>query len=151
MKQLISKTILIAMSIFAIIIFTQTGCKKDSTQTTATTNSFPIEGLWIGSYTVDGNTALGQQYYSYIIKPDGTMVYDSKGNGKQYISIGTWLLTGKTLSTTANNIYGDNGISLGVVQTSTSTWDSTGKLTGGIWKNLAPAIGQGTFTLTRVN
>lgn len=151
MKYLISKTIAFAITSFAIIIFTLTGCTTDSTKSETNKNSFPIEGIWIGSYTEDGSPELEKQYFSYILKPDGTMIFDGKGNGEQYIAVGTWSLSGKTLSTTYTNIYGENGISIGVVQTSTSTWDSTGKLVGGIWKNLAPATGQGTFTLTRVN
>jgi hypothetical protein len=39
---------------------------------------------------------VGQQYASYVIKPDGTMISDSKNIGVQNICIGTWTLTGTT-------------------------------------------------------
>jgi hypothetical protein len=150
MKQ--SSKISIYAILFLMACTIQLSCKKDNTSQ-ATATAFPIQGLWVGTYSVDGDPGAGQQYFSFIVKPDGTLVCDTKGNGntKQYIGIGTWTLAGNTLSTTVINIYGNNGVAIGINQTSTSTWDNTGKLTNGIWKNPSPSSGQGTFTLNRIN
>ena len=108
-----------------------------------------IEGLWIGSYTVDQTPSAGQQYASYSIKPDGTMISDSKNIGVQNICIGTWTLTGTTLSSSYHVIYGDSQ-NIDITQTITATWDKSGKLTG-TWKNNDTGHYTGTFTMTRVD
>ncbi|MEP6749532.1 MAG: hypothetical protein ABJB86_17475 [Bacteroidota bacterium] len=123
-------------------------CKKANAQTSA---SYSIQGLWIGTYTVDGQLNLGQQYFSFIIKPDGTMINDTKGANVQHLSPGTWALTGDTLSCTYTSVYGSPS-NIGVTETSKAYFSKTGgTLSSGIWKNVAPLTGSGTFTLTRVN
>ncbi len=116
-------------------------CTKNST--------YPIQGLWIGTYTSDQQPGAGSQYYSYIIKPDGTMIYDAKASTNQYIAIGTWNLVGTTFTTTYTNIWSTLGPT-GVTQSATATFDNTGKLKNGTWQN-AGGGATGTFTLTRVN
>ncbi len=138
-------------SLIAILIsLTFLSCEKDPAPT-PTTTTYPIQGLWIGSYTVDGQPALGQQYYSFIIKPDGTMIGDSKSSNptQQHITLGTWNLSGSTLSCAITCIYGLS-VNIGLNQTCTATWDNTGKLTG-TWKNVSGPTASGTFTMTRVN
>ena len=108
-----------------------------------------IEGLWIGTYTVDQTPSAGQQYASYSIKPDGTMISDSKNIGVQNICIGTWTLTGTTLSSSYHVIYGDSQ-NIDITQTITATWDKSGKLTG-TWENNDTGHYTGTFTMTRVD
>ena len=133
-----------------ILLFTGISCTKETT-TDPTTPTYSIQGLWIGTYTVDGQAALGQQYYSFIIKPDGTMIGDSKGStpAQQHITLGTWTLTGTTLSCAFTCVYGASA-TIGLNQTVTSTWNNTGKLTG-TWKNVSGPTASGTFTMTRVN
>jgi len=108
-----------------------------------------IEGLWIGTYTVDQTPSAGQQYASYSIKPDGTMISDSKNMGVQNICIGTWTLTGTTRSSSYHVIYGDSQ-NIDITQTITATLDNTGKLSG-TWINNDAGNYSGTFTMTGVN
>ena len=139
----------VALVTFAVasLVFQISSCKKATAQTTPT--HYPIEGLWTGTYSVDGSPGLGDQYFSFIIKPDGTMINDTKYTGEQNLAIGTWTLTGHTLTCNFTNIYGQPA-HLGVVETSTATWDETARLTSGVWQNVPPS-GSGTFTLNRVN
>ena len=133
---------ILAATTFMVIMFS--GCTKDNDpQTNAT-----IEGLWIGTYTVDGYPNLGQQYFSFIIKPDGTMINDTKAENKQHIALGTWTLTGNAFSSSFKCIYG-LPVNIGITETSTATLDKAGKLTG-TWSNIAPLTGGGTITLTKV-
>ena len=120
-------------------------CSKDNDPPTQS----KIEGLWIGTYTVDQTPSAGQQYASYAIKPDGTMISDSKNIGVQNICIGTWTLTGTILSSSYHVIYGDSQ-NIDITQTITATWDKSGKLTG-TWENNDTGHYTGTFTMTRVN
>jgi len=77
---------------FASLTMGLASCEKDSNDTDPTPAS--IEGLWIGSYAVDGYPGAGLRYFSFIIKPDGTVINDTKAENQQHLSIGNWTLTG---------------------------------------------------------
>ncbi|MDB5199926.1 MAG: hypothetical protein JWO92_1889 [Chitinophagaceae bacterium] len=119
-------------------------CKKDPV-----TPTYPIQGLWIGTYQVTGQPGLGNQYLSYIIKPDGTILVESEGAGAKYYSRGIWTLSGTTFTSTYTSFSYPAGVS-SATQTSTATFSNSGNLTGGTWANTGTAV-SGTFTLTRVN
>ena len=147
MKKLFNtplSTVLIAL----VIILSQVSCEKDNDQD-PNTDTYPIEGLWIGTYTVNGQPGLGNQYYSFVIKPDGTLIQDGKAANQQAICIGTWTLTGTNFSANFTSIWGVSGV--GVVQNVTANWDNKGHLTSGVWSNPPPGTGSGTFTMSRVN
>lgn len=148
MKRLVISSTLIVSVFLSILIFPIGSCSKENTPAN-TAGAYPIEGLWIGTYKVDGRTDFGEQYFSFAIKPDGTMVADTKGANVQHLSTGTWTLNGTTLACTFTCVYGIS-FNVGIVENTTATWDKAGKLTG-TWKNVAPLTGSGTFTLTRVN
>lgn len=145
-KFLLSSVVLLIFAL-ASLVFQITSCTKSVAQTT--TPTYPIQGLWIGTYTVDGQTSLGEQYFSLIIKPDGTIIADTKGGDKQHLAPGSWTLTGNTLSCIFTCVYGYPS-NIGVTEMATATWDKTGKL-GGFWKNASQNSGSGVITLTRVN
>jgi hypothetical protein len=139
----------VAAIVFSLGVFLS--CSKETTQTN-TTPTYPIQGLWVGSYTVDGQPGLGTQYYSFVIKPDGTMIGDSKSFSpvQQHLTTGTWSLADTTLTCSFTCVYGLSA-NIGAVQSCTSKWDKTGKLTG-TWRNIAGIIaGSGTFTMNRIN
>ncbi len=128
--------------LFILFIFS---CKKDK----VITPTYPVSGLWIGTYTSDQQPAAGAQYFSFVIKPDGTIIFDAKASTNQYIALGTWNLTGTAFTSAYTNIWSTLGPT-GVSQTAKATFDNTGKLTGGTWSN-AGGGATGTFTLNRVN
>ena len=132
----------------ASFVFQITSCKKASAQIT-TNPTYPIQGLWVGTYTVDGQVSLGEQYFSFIIKPDGTIVADTKGGTQQHLSTGTYTLVGNTLNCSFTCVYGYQS-NIGVTETSSATWDKAGILLGN-WKNTPPDSGSGNLKLTRVN
>ena len=146
MKKLFFTT-LPAVLFGAFVMLSQVSCEKDDDQD-PNPQSYPIEGLWIGTYTVNGQPGLGNQYYSFVIKPDGTLIQDGKTQNQQAICIGTWNLNGTVFSANFTSIWGVSGV--GVVQNVTANWDNTGKLTNGVWSNPPPG-GSGTFTMNRVN
>ena len=148
MKKFLLNGKFTAILIGAIVLFQLSSCEKNDVTPLPTTHT--IEGLWIGSYTVNGQPNLGNQYFSFSIKPDGTVVNDTKGENMQHLNIGNWTLTGDSLSCTTTCVYGLSS-NLGVVEKHTAKFDKIkGTLTNGIWKNVPPMNGSGTFSLTKV-
>ena len=134
---------IIAICLFSFVLISS--CTKDNVG-----SNFPIQGLWIGTYTINEGKSLGEQYFSFIIKPDGTMINETKYTGKQHLSPGTWTLNGNTLLCTFTCVYGLPQ-HVGITETSTATWDSKKSTLTGTWKNVPPLSGSGNFTLSRVN
>jgi hypothetical protein len=116
---------------------------------TASVN-YPIEGLWIGTYTINSEPSLGKQYFSFIIKPNGVLICETSYIGKQHLSPGTWSLNGNTLSCSFTCVYGLPQ-HIGITEVSTAQWDSKLNKLEGTWKNLAPLTGSGNITMSRVN
>jgi hypothetical protein len=109
-----------------------------------------IEGLWVGTYTINNEPSLGAQYFSFIIKPNGSLVNETKYTGKQHLSPGTWTLTGDTLSCSFTCVYGYPQ-HIGITEISTAKWDNTKNTLTGKWQNIAPLTGSGNITLSKVN
>jgi hypothetical protein len=135
-----------------ILFFTVAlSCTKESVTTTPTpcpTPTYPIQGLWIGTYLSTQSPAQAAQYFSFVIKPDGTMLVESIGAAQKYYSAGTWTLTGTSFSAvyTSFSYPAGNGP---FTQTATATFVNTGNLNSGAWSNNPTS--SGTFTMTRVN
>lgn len=147
MRKILFNSFVLLIFALSSFVFQITSCKKATAQTTSL--SYPIQGLWIGTYTVDGQSSIGEQYFSFIIKPDGTMIADTKGASEQHIAIGTWNLTGTSLTCTYHYIYG-SASNTGVTQTASMIWDKAGKLSG-TWSNGSSTSGAGKVTISRIN
>lgn len=147
MKKVLMSAIVLIVFSFAIILF-QISCKKGALADTKTPPT--IKGLWAGSYTVDDQAGWGEQYFSLIIKPDGTMITDSKGAGQQHLAPGTWTLKNDTLKCDFTCVYGISS-NVGIEEKTVAVVDkATGKLVGK-WKNAASPVDSGKFILTKVN
>jgi len=147
MKKILMSAIVLIVFSFAIILF-QISCKKGALADTKTPPT--IKGLWVGSYTVDDQPGWGEQYFSLIIKPDGTMLTDSKGAGQQHLAPGTWTLKNDTLKCDFTCVYGISS-NVGIEEKTVAVVDkATGQLVGK-WKNAAAPVDSGKFILTKVN
>jgi hypothetical protein len=139
------------MTTILLVLFVFNACTKDDANDPPipTVTNYPIEGLWIGTYTLNGQPAAGERYFSLAIRPGGTMISDGKVVNEANLSTGTWTLTGDTLSCSFTCVYGlPNNV--GVLQSYKGVWDKTGKLTG-TWKNFLSPSSSGIITLKRVN
>jgi hypothetical protein len=116
------------------------GCKKEIFD-----HHGSIHGLWIGTYLVN-NLNQPEQYFSYIIKPDGTILVESKSPGKSYLAKGTWKLEGKNFSAEYTYLVCPED-AVGVSQTATATYDPKGKLKNGTWED---QYNTGTFKMEEV-
>ncbi len=130
-------------------------CKKDCPAPT-----YSIEGLWIGSYnyasTSGTHTTQVPQYFSFIIKPEGSLIVESQDAGVSYMATGTWTLSGDTLN--CKYIYPTSVVGTQLYQVATSTFEKSGKLSNGVWYNtyssweqIPDPNQQGTFTMERVD
>jgi hypothetical protein len=151
-KNMFLKFILvISFSVFVRLVFIG-WTKENITKTTARNNecNSPIEGLWIGTYTQNGQPQLGERYFSLAIRPGGTMISDGKvGKTDTNLSTGTWTLTGDTLKCSFTCVYGLQN-NVGVLQSYIAILDQTGKLTGK-WNNFLSPASSGVINLRRVN
>jgi hypothetical protein len=122
-------------------------CTKEDDDPVEVENT--IQGLWIGSYTVNGQPGLGQQYFSLVFKPDGGIIYEGKAGGQQHLNVGTYTLTGGNFVATTTCVYG-LAQNIGVQQEITGEFDkATGTIRNGQWKSLNPA-GTGNFVVEEI-
>lgn len=146
MKKILMSAIVLIVFSLSIILF-QISCKKGALADPTPVTS--IHGLWVGSYTVDDQPGWGEQYFSLIIKPDGTMITDSKGAGQQHLAPGTWTLKSDTLKCSFTCVYGIS-TNIGIKEVTVAVLDKDGKLRG-TWKNAAAPIDSGKIVLSKVN
>lgn len=143
-------------STFLMSILLVTACTKETEPKAPPAPTYPIEGLWIGTYSVDAMPAQGQLFYSFAIYPDGTLLTKSKGgDGKFYYSSGTWTLSsGNVFNGTITTFDTYNSASR-ITQTVTANYSNTGKLTDGTWKDTFNPHGAGLTgkfsTFQRIN
>lgn len=147
------KLLISSFSIFlAAILLFQTSCKKDevaaTNNTPCPTATYPISGLWTGTYS--SNSSLGTaSFYSLTIYPDGTIL--TKGlisPGNYGYGTGTWTLNGNTFSATTSNMAvlpGDV-----ITQSMTATFSNTGTLTNATWHDTVNRWGLQSGILSNV-
>ena len=143
-----SAIVLIVFS-FAIILF-QISCKKGALADTTPTTTSTIHGLWVGTYDVSDQPGLGLQYFSLIIKPDGTMITDSQGAAQQHLAPGTWTMKGDTLKCSFTCVYGVP-YNIGINEVTVAVWDKKNSKLTGTLKNSAAPIDSGKIVLSKVN
>jgi hypothetical protein len=128
---------------FLVTVFFLSGCKKDSASTT-----YKIQGLWVGTV---GNSTSSAQSYSFAIKTDGKISFETFAANQYHFGVGTWTLNGNTFTANVTTLYGISS-NVGTQQQLTATFNSTsGVLSNGTWINISPATGNGTFSVTKVN
>ena len=121
-------------------------CKKENVD-----KSYPIEGLWIGTYKYDARTSSNRQaqYFSFIIKPGGSLLVESHDDEVDYFAKGSWTLTDNTIH--FNYVYTSSVFGIPLSQSASATFKKSGKLESGKWNNVSNANEKGTFTMERVD
>jgi hypothetical protein len=149
MKKLLSFVFVV---LFASLLLLQISCSSDdreNNQAALSSTTYPISGLWIGTYTAVLSDN-GPLFYSFVIYPDGTIV--TKGEmhlGVYAYSTGTWTLTGDTFTaviTTMERPF--------FTQQITGTFSNTGVITDATWEDIESEFpfNSGEFsTMERIN
>ncbi|ANH80764.1 hypothetical protein A8C56_07020 [Niabella ginsenosidivorans] len=153
MKKVFMASVVLSFLSLTILLFQTVSCRKAAAQldgaSTKARGIYQVNGLWIGTYSVNGQPGWGNQYYSLVVKPDGTLIVDSKLGTQQHLSTGTWSLNDTTFNASFTCVYGADE-NVGITETITATWNSSGTLVG-TWSNIPPLTGSGNITLERVN
>ncbi|HUQ66509.1 MAG TPA: hypothetical protein VM101_10155, partial [Flavitalea sp.] len=121
-------------------------CKKDK----VTVPTYPITGLWIGTYNIIEAIESGEDfYYSFYIRRDDSIQVQGVGaDGHTYYGIGTWTLTDSTLQATFTTT---NSGQQGVIQNATAIYDEKkGVLKDGIVETPGQFF-KASFKLSRTN
>jgi hypothetical protein len=143
-KLFMRLNLLFLLSITLCLFFS---CKKEHPKPPESKKT--IEGLWIGSYTVDGDPQQAPSYFSFIIKPEGKLVVESHPQGVQHFATGTWILNADTLRCTYVYLTTQQGYK--VEQTATAIYNRPDdRLTSGTWKNIGAPGGTGKFTMKEI-
>ena len=136
-----------------IICLAIASCQKDSNTPAPTppTPTYPVEGLWIGTYTIDNSPSeSGIYFYSYVVYPDGSILIKGTGaDGNSYYSIGTWTLSDSTKFSATYTTINFSGPQ--VTQTLTAKFSNTGKMTEGVWADTKNGSETGKLSMQRVN
>jgi len=141
------------ISYFFVALLTMSGvlsCEKES----SSPSTYPIEGLWTGTYSVNTMPLQGSLTYTIAVKPGGEILTEGKGgDGKSHYASGTWALSGNNFTATIITFPFSNIIP--VTQSITATYSNTGTLTDGTWTDTNNPNGAGLSgkfsTLQRIN
>lgn len=139
------------LAVFLVTVLAVSSCQKDSTPPPTPTPTYPVEGLWIGTFTVDNNPSqAGTYFYSYAVYPDGSILVKTlAADGNNYYSPGKWTLSNAnefSATFTSLNFSGAE-----VTQTITANFSDSGKMTNGVWTDIKNATQTGKFSVERVN
>ena len=135
------KTKIIFLAVIGLVVFSR--CSKDNTIVETTT--YPIEGLWLGSFTVDNAPQPARYFYSFSIFPDGSVLTKSLGaDGNYYFNTGTWTLS-------ADSIFSATIVSINfpgpaVTENITANYSASGEMTNGKWTEIANGSQSGKFS-----
>jgi hypothetical protein len=117
----------------------------DTVTRTDTVQLYPIQGLWVGTYTaaVNGGTPY---FFSLTAFPDGSLNYKSKGVGNTtFYAYGTWSLVGTSFT------FSVVETSSGHVQQGSATYNNNiGTLTSGMITDSVAGT-SATWSMNRVN
>lgn len=146
MKKILMASV--AMSVFAVsaFLFQLTSCKKVVAQLpcpecpACPTPTYPVAGLYIGTYSVDSKPQNGDVYYSFVVFPDGTIL--TKGLtelGDTAYQRGSWELSSdSTFSATISTFTIPS-----VVQDITGKFSNDGKISNAKWHDTYNSYGEG--------
>lgn len=145
MNSIIMKLKKVFITVF--FLFLGFSCKTYS-RTTYSSISNSLLGLWIGTYLYDQRPENPPEYFSFLIKPDHTILVTSKGAGEKYYAKGLWKLTKGQFVTTYTTYRFPNG-EQPRTQTSVAVLKHRGLLTGK-WRTAISVLATGTFTLKKI-
>ena len=143
----------VALCSFALCasLFQLTSCKKAVAQTAGCpTPTYPISGLWIGTYNTDQVSHV-PTYFSMTIYPDKSLIVKARGvppAQSVVYATGSWTMVGDTLKYTDTTI----NYPTQVIQKGTMIYSNTGVLSNCKWQDVTGQVYTGTFSsLLRVN
>jgi len=151
MKKLFMASLALTTFAASVALFQMTSCKKSVAQTNCPTATYPVTGLWEGTYQTD-QVSHAATYTSMAIYPDGTIIRRAKivGTANDYaLTRGTWKLTGSAFEYRDTTLLYSGGT---VVEKGTLTFSNNGTFANGTWQDLTGQSYTGTYqNVKRIN
>jgi len=155
MKKILMASL--AMTVFAVsaLLVQLTSCKKVAAQINnhdCPPPTYPVEGLYIGTYSVDSKPGQGNLYYSFVVFPNGDLLTkDVTEFGDTVYQKGSWtLLADSTFTGTISTFTTPS-----VFQAISGKFSSDGKISNATWHDTYNPYGtdlSGKFSvMQRVN
>lgn len=135
MKKILMASL--AMTVFAVsaLLLQLTSCKKVAAQLNnndCPSPTYPVEGLYIGTYSVDSKPEQGDMYYSFVVFPDGSLL--TKGLtefGDTTYQKGSWQISGDSTFTGTIATF----TTPSVIQSITGKFSKDGKISNAQWQD----------------
>jgi hypothetical protein len=151
MKKILMASL--AMTAFAAtsLLFQLTSCKKAVAQTNydCPAPTYPVAGLYTGTYSVDSKPDQGSLYYSFVVFPNGDLL--TKGVtefGDTTYQKGSWELSSDSTFTGTIATF----TAPSVIQVITGKFSNNGKINNATWHDISGAALSGEFSvMQRVN
>lgn len=153
MRKLLMASAIFTFFAASLTLFQIASCKKADAQITETDcppNTYPITGLWEGTYQTN-QVSHAPTYASFTIYPDGSFLRRAKHSGttEYAFSKGRWKLTGNTFEYRDTTILYTGGL---VVGAGTATFNNSGTLTNATWQDVSGQPYTGTYqNIKRIN
>jgi hypothetical protein len=152
MKKIFMASLALTVFAAAIVLFQMASCTKSDAQTSCPPATYPVTGLWEGTYQTN-QVSHPATYVSLAIYPDGTIIRRSKiasSSGYAYFK-GTWKLTGYTFEFKDSTLSYSAGLQ---IDTGTLTFSNDGTMSNGTWQDVGGTVQSftGTFqNIKRIN
>ena len=135
MKKILMASITMTVFAVSVLLFQLTSCKKAVAQVNqdCPKPTYPVAGLYTGTYSVNFKPGQGNLYYSLVVFPDGTLL--TKGLtefGDTAYSKGNWALSSDSVFTAAIETFAKPS----VFQTITGIFSNDGKISNATWEDI---------------
>jgi hypothetical protein len=151
MRKLFMASVILVVFSGSIILFQIASCKKADAQITDCPQAtYPIMGLWEGTYKTN-QVNHPSTYVSFAIYPDGSFLRRGKHSATDEYAYfkGRWKLTGNTFEYRDTTLLYSGGF---VIGTGTATFNNSGTLSNATWQDISGQSYNGTFeNLKRIN
>ncbi len=152
MKRFFSHPLVFTFLVINLVTVQLSSCEKTETNTTdnCPDPTYPITGLWEGTYTTD-QVAHAATYVSFAIYPDGTFLRRSKVTGSSEYALfkGTWSLSGNNFQFRDTTLVYSGGL---IIDEGYAVFNNTGTLTNATWEDKSGQPYTGAFqNMRRIN
>lgn len=132
------------MTVFAVVtlLFQLTSCKKAVGQTNndSPATTYPVAGLYTGTYSVNSKPDQGNLYYSFVVFPNGDLLTkDVTEYGDTVYQKESWTLSSDSTFTATIATFSIPS----VIQNITGRFSNDGKISNAIWQDTYNPYGIG--------
>jgi hypothetical protein len=141
MKKILMASVVIAVFAISILLLQLTSCKKAVGQTTpdCPTPIYPVEGLYVGTYSVNSLPGQGNLYYTFVVFPNGDLLTKNVvANGDTVYQKGSWTMSNDSFNATIATFSTPS-----VIQNIKGKFSDDGKISDATWKDIYNPYGSG--------